>query len=101
VQHFVPDSEVAMFTAACAAFPSPALRAAVNAGLGALAGAIDDVQRAALILRQESRPSAQRFRTPDDLRRIAAQFSERTRSCQAAQEPILAVAREIAVASPS
>lgn len=77
------------------------LLTAMNAGLGALAGAIDDLQRAALILRQESRPAEQRFRTPADLRRIADQFAERARSCRAAQEAILAAGREGATISPS
>lgn len=83
------------------AAPSAALIAAMNTGLGALGDAVDDLHRAALILRQESRPAAQRFRTPDDLRRIADQFSERARACQTAQKAILAACRKGAPASPS
>lgn len=83
------------------ATPPPALEAAMNTGFGALAGAIDDLHRAALILRQESRLAPQRFRTPEDLRRIADQFSERARFCQAAQDTILAAFRELPAASPS
>jgi hypothetical protein len=68
--------------------------AAASAASGALAGAIDDLQRAALILRQESRPASQRFRTADDLRRIADQLSERARACLAVQDALLAAGRE-------
>jgi hypothetical protein len=85
VQHSFPDTEIAMSTTGSA-----------SAASGALAGAIDDLHRAALILRQESRPAAQRFRTPDDLRRIADQFSERARACQAVQDALLAAGREAA-----
>jgi hypothetical protein len=67
----------------------------LSTGLGALAGAVDDLHRAALILRQESRAAAERFRTPHDLRRIADQFSDRARSCKAARETILAICQEI------
>jgi hypothetical protein len=69
--------------------------------LAALAGAVDDLHRAALVLRQESRPTEHRFRTPDDLRRIADQFSERARSCLHAQEALLAACREVAARDPS
>jgi hypothetical protein len=75
---------------------SQALLPNLSTGLGALAGAIDDLHRAALILRQESRTAAERFRTPRDLRRIADQFSDRAHSCQAAHEALLAICREIA-----
>lgn len=61
---------------------------------GALASAIDNLHRAALILRQEARPAPQRFRTPDDLRRIADQLSERARACQAVQDALFAAGRE-------
>ena len=87
-------------TDASAAAPA-GLLAAASAAPCALAGAIDDLHRAALILRQESRPASQRFRTPDDLRRIADQFSERARTCQAVQDAILAAYREAARASPA
>ena len=90
-----------MFVTNSTANSNPSVLTAINAGLGALAGAIDDLQRAALILRQESRPADQRFRTPADLRRIAGQFSERARSCQVAQETILAACREGPTISPS
>ena len=73
-----------------------ALLSSLSTALGALAGAIDDLHRAALILRQESRTAAERFRTPHDLRRIADQFSDRAHSCQAAHETILAMCQEIA-----
>ena len=79
----------------------PARLTAMNAGLGALAGAVDDLHRAALILRQESRPTGQRFRAPEDLRRIADQFSDRARSCQTAHETVLTACRQVAVTSPS
>lgn len=89
-----------MSTTHSSAAATAGLIAAANAAPGALAGAIDDLHRAALILRQESRPAAQRFRTPDDLRRIANQFSERTRTCQAVQDALLAAGRQAAPASP-
>lgn len=73
-----------------------ALLPSLSTGLGALAGAIDDLHRAALILRQESRTVAERFRTPHDLRRIADQFSDRARSCKAAHDTILAICQDIA-----
>jgi hypothetical protein len=73
-----------------------ALLPSLSTGLGPLAAAIDDLHRAALILRQESRTTAARFRTPHDLRQIADQFSARARSCQAAHETILATCQEIA-----
>ena len=81
--------------------PSAALAAAVNTSFGALAGAIDDLHRAALILRQESRAPEQRFRKPEDLRRIADQFSERARTCQAAQNAMLEAIGQAPAASPS
>ena len=90
-----------MSVAKSTADSSPVLLTAANAGLGALAGAIDDLQRAALILRQESPPADQRFRTPADLRRITDQFSARARSCQATHETMLAACREAAAISRS
>ena len=83
------------------ATPSAALAAAMNTSCGALDGAIDDFHRAALILRQESRPPEQRFRTPEDLRRIAGQFSERARSRQVAQNAMLRALGQAPAASPS
>lgn len=83
------------------ATPSAALAAAMNTSFGALAGAIDDLHRAALILRQESRAPKQRFRKPQDLRRIADQFSERARSCQTAQNAMLEALGQAPAASPS
>ncbi len=71
-----------------------ALLSSLSTGLGALAGAVDDLHRAALILRQESRTAAERFRTPHDLPRIADQFSDRARSCKAAHESLLASCQE-------
>ena len=68
------------------------LREAADSAIGALAGAVDDLHRAALILRQESRPADQRFRTPDDLRRIAGQFSDRARLCRSALDVLVAAA---------
>lgn len=73
----------------------------MNTSFGALAGAIDDLHRAALILRQESRAREQRFRTAEDLRRIADQFSERARTCQAAQDAMLAELAQVPATSPS
>ncbi len=89
-----------MSTTDSSATATAGLIAAASAAPGALAGAIDDLHRAALILRQESRPAAQRFRTPDDLRRIADQFSERARTCLAVQDALLVACREAAEASP-
>ena len=89
-----------MRISAASATPSAALVAARNTSFGALAGAIDDLHRAALILRQESRAPEQRFRTPEDLRRIADQFSERARSCQTAQNAMLAALGQAPAASP-
>jgi hypothetical protein len=77
-----------------------ALQPSLSKGLGALAGAVDDLHRAALILRQESRAAAERFRTPDDLRRIADQFTDRARSCKAAHEAILAICQGIIGVQP-
>jgi hypothetical protein len=56
--------------------------------LNALARAADDLARAALILRQESRPPGQRFRSPDDLCRIAGQFSNTAQICGNAQDAV-------------
>lgn len=66
-------------------------RAASAAAIGALAGAIDDLHRAALILRQIASGASQRIRAPEDYRRIAGQFSERARTCQAAGDALAAV----------
>ncbi len=65
-------------------------RDATVSTIGALAGAVDDQNRAALILRQESRPADQRFRSPYHLRRIAEQFSDRARRCHAALDALVA-----------
>lgn len=62
----------------------PALQQALNA----LACAADDLARAAHVLRQESRPASQRFRSPDDLRRIAGQFADTARRCRTAQDAV-------------
>ena len=81
--------------------PQPAaLLPTIRQSLEALTGAADDLRRAALILRQQSQPPELRFRSPEDLRRIADQFSARAQSCQQALEATLAVGREL-VAPPS
>ena len=54
----------------------------------ALARAADDLARAALIVRQESRPPGHRFRSPDDLRRIAGQLSNTAQICRNAQDAV-------------
>lgn len=71
------------------------LLAATSAILGALSGAVDDLNRAALVLRQEARPSGERFRTPEDMRRIAEQFSDRARNSRASYEAAISVCRAI------
>ena len=69
------------------------LPAASSAALGALAGAVDDLQRAALILRQMASAVSRRIRGPDDYRRIASQFSDRAQACKAAEEAFAAAWR--------
>lgn len=84
--------------------PSPqpaALLPTLSQTLEALIGAADDLRRAALILRQESQEPELRFRSPEDLRRIADQFSARALLCQQASEANLAVGRELAGAPPA
>ena len=77
------------------------LPAASNAALGALAGAVDDLHRAALILRQMASGTSQRIRGPADYRRLAGQFSDRARACQAAEEALVAACRATQPASES
>jgi hypothetical protein len=72
------------------------LLTSANAMLAALTGAIDDLNRAVLILRQESRTASERFRTPEDLQCIASQISDRVRSCGASHETTLALCASIA-----
>lgn len=75
------------------AVAAPYLHAASSAALGALAGAIDDLHRAGLILRQMASGISQRIRGPEDYRRIAGQFSDRARACKAAEDALLAACR--------
>ncbi len=72
------------------------LLASASAILGALAVAIDDLNRAGLILRQEARPPGDRFRTPEDMRRIADQFSDRARNSRTSYEAAINLCRDIA-----
>jgi hypothetical protein len=71
------------------AAPAPDLLAASGAAIGALAGAIDDLHRAGLILRQMASGASQKMRGAEDYRRIAGQFSDRALACQAAQDALL------------
>jgi hypothetical protein len=63
------------------------------AAIGALAGAVDDLHRAGLILRQMASGTSQQIRGPEDYRRIAGQFSDRARACKAAEDALLAARR--------
>ncbi len=60
---------------------------------GALSGANDDLNRAALILRQVAGGASQRLRRPEDYRRIADQFSNRARACTAVESALIAACR--------
>lgn len=73
---------------------------ASSAAIGALAGAVDDLNRAALCLQQMARGISQRIRGPDDYRRIARQFSERAYACRAAEEALAAACRTAPPVSP-
>ena len=75
------------------AAPAPDLLAASGAVIGALAGAIDDLHRAGLILRQMASGASDQMRGPEDYRRIASQFSDRALACQAAQDALLTALR--------
>ena len=76
------------------AAPSAAdLLATRGHALGALAGAIDDLHRAALILNQMASGISQRMRTPEDYRRIAGQLSERARACKAVEDSLVTACR--------
>ena len=79
------------------AVPAPDLLATSNAAIGALAGAIDDLHRAGLILRQMASGASQRIRGPEDYRRIAGQFSERAQACKAAQDALVTACRLVQV----
>jgi hypothetical protein len=81
------------------AVPASDLLAASNTALGALAGAIDDLHRAALVLRQMASGASQRMRGPEDYRRIACQFSERAQACKAAEDVLLAACRSAQAAA--
>jgi len=75
------------------AVAAPDLLAASSAAIGALAGAIDDLHRAGLVLRQMASGTSQQIRGPEDYRRIAGQFSDRARACKAAEDALLAACR--------
>ena len=75
------------------AVPAPDLLAASGTAIGALAGAIDDLYRAGLILRQMASGTSQRIRGPEDYRRIAGQFSDRAQACRAAEDALAAACR--------
>lgn len=63
----------------------------VGVALGALAGATDDLHRAALILRQIASGTSERIgRSPEDYRRIAGQLSDRAKACKAAEDALAA-----------
>jgi hypothetical protein len=79
------------------AVAAPDLLTASSAAIGALAGAIDDLQRAGLILRQMASGASERIRGPEDYRRIAGQFSERAKTCQAAQDALVTACRLVQV----
>ena len=82
MSHFEPEAVAA-----------PDLLAASSAAIGALAGAIDDLHRAGLVLRQMASGISQRIRGPEDYRRIAGQFSDRAEACKAAEDAPLAACR--------
>ncbi len=82
MSHFEPEAVAA-----------PDLLAASSAAIGALAGAIDDLHRAGLVLRQMASGISQRIRGPEDYRRIAGQFSDRVEACKAAEDALLAAYR--------
>ena len=75
------------------AVAAPDLLTASSAVIGALAGAIDDLNRACLILRQMASGASQQIRGPEDYRRIAGRFSDRARACKAAEDALLAACR--------
>jgi hypothetical protein len=75
------------------AVAAPDLLTASSAAIGALAGAIDDLHRAGLILRQLASGASQQIRGPEDYCRIAGQFSDRARLCRAAEDALLAACR--------
>jgi len=75
------------------AAPASDLLAASSAASAALAGAIDDLHRAGLMLRQMASGASQQMRGPEDYRRIAGQFSDRALACQAAENALLAACR--------
>jgi hypothetical protein len=75
------------------AAPAPDLLAASGAAIGALAGAIDDLHRAGLILRQMASGASDQMRGPEDYRRIASQFSDRALACQAAEDALMTACR--------
>jgi len=75
------------------AVPAPDLLATSGTAIGALAGGIEDLHRAGLILRQMASGTSQRIRGPEDYRRIAGQFSDRAQACKAAEDALLAARR--------
>ena len=75
------------------AVAAPDLLAASSTAIGALAGAVDDLHRAGLILRQMASGTLQGMRGPEDYRRIAGQFSDRARACKAAEDALVAACR--------
>ena len=75
------------------------LLATSGQALCALAGAIDDLHRAALILNQMASGISQRMRAPEDYRRIAGQFSERARTCKAVEDSLVTACRSAQAAT--
>lgn len=69
------------------------LLTASTRAMAALSGAVDDLHRAALILRQLASGTSQRLRGPEDYRRIAGQLAERAMACKAAEEALVAACR--------
>ena len=68
---------------------------------GALACAIDDLNRAWLILRQMASGVSQRIRGPGDDRRIAGQFSDRAQASKAAEGVLVTTSRAAYGAAPT
>ena len=81
-----------------AAAASDLLRASGTA-LRALAGAVDDLRRATLILNQMATGTSQRIRGPEDYWRIAGQFADRARACKTADDILATALRRVQVAA--
>ena len=82
------------------AVAAPDLLTASSAAIGALAGAIDDLHRAGLILRQMASGASQQIRGPEDYCRIAGQFSDRARLCRAAEDALVTACRLVQASRP-